>query len=270
MGPAGTPPHPNNWNIITGDKNDNNEWQRFSSNKTNVQFSGANTLQLVPLRDATTPKGWTSARIESKYTLTPPAGKITRVESSLRLGSNLKKNKQGIWPAFWMLGDSYRKGTIWPACGEIDIMENVNGENVGWGVTHCDKSPGGICNENNGIGATTSLSDDKFHVWRVEFNRKSNDFKLQTITWFMDGKQFHKITGSQIGNTKVWASLAQSPLYFILNVAVGGNWVGSPFTKVILEANILMLSQPGAPNVDTLGGLGSMLEVGYVAHYVSV
>lgn len=41
----------------------------------------------------------------------------------------------------------------------------------------------------------------------------------------MNDQQFHQLRGDQIGDFNVWASLAQKPLFFILNVAVGGNWV---------------------------------------------
>ncbi len=49
------------------------------------------------------------------------------VEGVIRFGSNAQGNKQGMWPAFWMLGESIHHGTPWPQCGELDIMERVNG-----------------------------------------------------------------------------------------------------------------------------------------------
>ena len=226
IGKAGTLPSSTNWNIITGNVNYNNEIQTYTRNQKNIHLSGSGTLQIIPRRDSSVPGGWTSSRIESKYTFTPRAGKITRVEASIRL-ANAAGRKQGIWPAFWMLGSSYRHGTVWPACGEIDIFENINGQSVAHGAMHCDVSPGGICNEGIGLGSTASLPDDKFHVWRVEFNRKSSNFRSQTITWYKDGAQFIRISGSQIGRSQVWSSLCQSPMFFIFNVAVGGNWVST-------------------------------------------
>lgn len=271
VGPRGQAPHPGSWNIITGDENYNNEFQRFTSSPRNVGLSGAGALQIQAQRDATAPKGWTSARIESKYTLIPRDGKVSRVESSLRLAGNPKEHKQGIWPAFWMLGDSYRKKLKeWPECGEIDIMENINGEPIAHATTHCDKYPGGACNEPVGLSSATTLADNKFHVWRVEFNRTSRDWKQQSITWTVDGRQFHRITGQTVNNATVWASLAQSPLYIILNIAVGGNWVSQPLWMSKLEDDLTdNRVQPGPPNANTWGGTGSMMEVGYVAHYVS-
>ncbi|RTE81116.1 hypothetical protein BHE90_004395 [Fusarium euwallaceae] len=240
----------NTWNVIKRDKNYNNELQRYTGDQSNLRLSGRSTLQIVPQYNKSAPNNWTSARIESKYTFTPPVGKLTRIEASIKLGSNLASRKQGIWPAFWMLGNSHRNGVAWPTCGEIDIMENINGQSIGYASLHCNKSPGGICNEPTGLAAQTSLPDTKYHVWRVQIDRRNSNWKSQTITWYMDGKVFHKVTGAKINDAKTWKALAYSPLYIILNVAVGGDW-------------------PGSPNKATYGDRGSMMEVGYVAHYVS-
>ena len=249
-GNSGTSPNGNNWNIISGFLNVNGELETYSSSTRNVQLSGGGTLQLVPWKDSSAQQGWTSGRLESKYTFTPPAGKLTRVESSLRFGTNAQANKQGIWPAWWMLGDSIRHGTAWPGCGELDIMEQIDGQPTGHGTVHCDVYPGGICNEPNGIGSPVGIANNDFHVWRLELDRRNGDWTQQTITWYLDGAQFQQITGSRINNQGVWNALCQSPLYFILNVAVGGGW-------------------PGNPNSATQDGYGSMMEVGYVAQYVS-
>ena len=57
------------------------------------------------------------------------------------------------------------------------------------------------------------------------WDRTSSDWRAQTITWYMNGQQFQQISGGLINNQAVWASLAASPMFFILNVAVGGSWV---------------------------------------------
>lgn len=225
IGKADASPGTGTWNLIARDNNYNNEFQRYSTNKRNLRLSGSGTLQLIPQKDSTAPKGWTSSRIESKYTFTPTSGRITRIEAALRLGGNNAKYKQGIWPAFWVLGESSRRGVKWPTCGEVDIMENVSGQKTVYGAAHCDKSPGGICEEPNGVNGQVTHADANYHVWRVDYNRKSSQYKDQSITWYKDGKQFHRVTGSQINNEKVWKTLCQSPMFVILNVAVGGYWV---------------------------------------------
>lgn len=224
-GLGATLPDTSKWNIIDGYLNVNNELEVYTSSTRNVQKSGGSTLQLVPWRDTSVFSGWTSGRIESKYVFTPQAWRITRAEAIIRFGNHNIWNKQGIWPAFWMLGNVLRQGGSWPACGELDILETVNGQLTGHGTAHCDVFPGGICNEGNGIGATVPIPDQGWHYWRIEFDRTKGSWWDESITWFMDGNRFHQITGSRIGNEAVWRTLCGSPLYFILNVAVGGNWV---------------------------------------------
>lgn len=139
---AGSPPSSANWNTIQGDLGVNNELQTYTSSSRNLQCSGGGTLQLVPWRDSSATNGWTSARIESKYTFTPQAGKRTRAEAAIRFGGNAVSTKQGIWPAFWMLGDAIRHGTVWPACGELDILETVNGVLTGHGTASATRATG--------------------------------------------------------------------------------------------------------------------------------
>ncbi|KAH6895944.1 concanavalin A-like lectin/glucanase domain-containing protein [Thelonectria olida] len=249
-GSAGTLPDTGNWNIITGYLNVNAELEVYTNSNANLQRSGGSTLQIVPLRDSSAQNGWTSGRVESKYVFTPVAGRRTRVESQIRFGGNAIANKKGLWPAFWMLGNVLRNGGSWPSCGEVDILETVNGLLTGYGTVHCNVYPGGICNEGNGIGGNIGIPDQGWHTWRVDFDRTPSSWQSETITWYMDGVQFHQVSGSRIGNQNVWNSLAHSGLYIILNMAVGGSW-------------------PGYPNDATLGGYGSMMEVAYVAHYTT-
>ncbi|KFA48714.1 hypothetical protein S40293_09771 [Stachybotrys chartarum IBT 40293] len=240
VGARGHLPNLANWNIINGDIGVNNELQVYTSDARNIQLSGGETLQLVPWKDASALRGWTSGRLESIYTLTPLAGQLTRIESALRFGSNSEANKQGLWPAFWMLGLSIRQGISWPFCGEIDIMENINGQSVGHGTLHFGSRPS--------ISAETSIPDRGWHTWRVEIDRRPDALDQERIVWFLDGSEFHRIRGGEIDNEEAWERLAHSPFFLILNMAVGGNW-------------------PGNPNDDTQDGYGSMVEYGYVAHY---
>ncbi|KAI0166231.1 putative endo-1,3(4)-beta-glucanase [Xylariaceae sp. FL1272] len=237
-----------NWNIIQSSNNANAELETYTKSNTNHHLSGDGSLLIIPHKNAQ--GAWTSARLESKYTFTPKLGKRTIVQAKIRFGKNAIAHKQGIWPAFWMLGDSIRHGTPWPACGEIDILETVNGALTGYGTVHCDVYPGGICNEGSGLGGTVSISDQGWHTWRVIINRTHGSWMQDFIVWERNGVQFEEVSGARIGNQSVWQSLVNSPLYIILNVAVGGTF-------------------PGNPNANTQGGLGSAMEVGYVAHYQS-
>jgi len=221
-GTSGTSPNTNTWNIVTN-LHVNNEVQTYTSSTANLQLSGGSTLQIVPWRDSS--GAWTSGRIESRYTFTPAAGRLTFAEGLIRFGDNPTSNKQGLWPAFWLLGDSERHGTGWPQCGEVDIMETVNGQLTGYGTVHCGSYPGGTCNEPNGIAGNTGIPDQGWHTWRVQFDRRPGDWRSETITWTLDGRQFASVSGSRIGDQAIWGTLAHSPMFFILNMAVGGNWV---------------------------------------------
>ncbi|KEZ38863.1 Beta-glucanase [Scedosporium apiospermum] len=244
-GGAGELPNGDNWNMITNLRV-NNELQDYTTSNRNLQRSGGSTLQIVPWNEN---GRWTSGRVESKYEFTPEAGRLTMAEARIRFGDNPIANKKGYWPAFWLLGASIRRGTDWPRCGEIDILETVNGQLRGLATVHCDVYPGGICNEPTGRGASTGFPDQGWHNWRVVWDRRNGDWTQQTITWYLNEQQFHQVAGWSIGSEGIWQTLAHSPMYFILNMAVGGDL-------------------PGAPDGNTWDGYGSMMEVAYVAHYV--
>lgn len=235
-GPRDISPNTKNWNIITGNPGDNGELEVYSSSTQNLRLSGEGTLEIIPLNDNGT---WTSGRIESVYVFTPASGAMTRVEAPIRFGNNPISDKQGFWPAYWLLGNSIREGTSWPECGELDILEMIDGQLTGYGTAHCDVYPGGICNEPTGLGASIAVPNQDWHTWRMEWDRTTGNWTTESIVWSMDGKAFHTLTGSDIGDEDVWSTLCHDPLYFILNMAVGGYWVSylpSPhesYTKTI-------------------------------------
>lgn len=170
------------------------------------------------------------------------------IETAARMGGNTQAESQGMWPGIWMMGDSIRHGTDWPQCGEIDMMEMVNGIPTAYATIHCTTA---ICQPSTSAGYQGSVAtDDDWHIYAVEIDRTSNDWTTETINFKKDGAVFFTVTGAAIGDEAVWGALAHSPLYMIMNLAVGGVW-------------------PGDPNSATLDGYGSMLEVEYVAVYTT-
>jgi beta-glucanase (GH16 family) len=219
-GSAGSAPSSDLWTIAQS-VHTNNEVEVYTTSSNNVQLSGGETIQFIPRKSSS--GTWTSGRIESIGTVTPAAGKVTLVEASIRFGD--ASAKQGIWPAFWMLGDSMRHGTAWPACGELDIMETVNGVLTGYGTAHCGTNPGGICDETTGLQASTALANHDWHTWSIKIDRSdTSTYRNEVITWMLDGNVYHTLTGAILGDEGVWGTLAHSPLYIILNLAVGGDW----------------------------------------------
>lgn len=127
---------------------------------------------------------------------------------------------QGIWPAFWMLGESITS-TPWPTCGEIDIMEMIGGaadgrDNTVHGTLHWDTN-----GTYSTAGGKTSLAEgailnDNFHVFSIIWTEES-------ITWLLDNEAYHEIpiTGNAMDEFR-------EPFFLLINLAVGGNWPGSP------------------------------------------
>ncbi|KAJ9156633.1 Glycoside hydrolase family 16 protein [Pleurostoma richardsiae] len=239
-GAAGSSPNSDNWNYALG-INTNNEAETYTTSNNNVQISGGNTVQFIPRKSAS--GVWTSARIESKKTFTPAAGKIMQIEASIRMGGNSAAEMQGIWPAVWMLGDSIHHGTEWPACGELDIFEQVNGLLTAYGTAHCT-----TCNEPTGRGGQVATDNSEWHTYAIKVDRTSNNWATESVTWLRDGVEYFTLTGATVADEGTWGTLAHSPLFLILNLAVGGDF-------------------PGAPNSATADGYGSMMEVEYVAAY---
>jgi beta-glucanase (GH16 family) len=224
-GPSGAPPNTNVWDVMDA-IDTNNEVQTYTGSNNNLQISGGGTIQFVPRKSST--GHWTSGRIETKASWTPTPGKVMMVSANLLLGNNPVGNKQGLWPAFWLLGDALRHGTQWPEAGEIDIFEQVNGVNLGHATLHCGSNPGGPCHETTGRSGTVAMPTDGFHVWSVTIDLTNPDWTAQTISFQLDGNTYYTVSGADLNDGPVWSTLAHSPLYMILNVAVGGDWPGAP------------------------------------------
>lgn len=196
----------------------NSEVQAYTTSTSNLQLSGGGTVQLVPWKSSS--GAWTSGRIETKTTWTPSAGKVMLIEASSRTGGNAAANAQGMWPGIWMMGDSVRHGTGWPQCGEIDIMEMVNGVGTAYGTIHCTSA---VCQPSTNAGYQGSVAtDDDWHTYTVKIDRTSNDWTTESIAFMKDGATYFTATGAAIGDEAMWGALAHSPLYMIMNMAVGG------------------------------------------------
>jgi beta-glucanase (GH16 family) len=195
-----------------------------------VEVSSRDNVTLANGNLSITAKGqglgpWTAARIETnRQDFQPPAGGKLRVEASLRLPEATNGQSNGYWPAFWMLGGPYRGNWWnWPMVGEIDIMENVSGLNRVWATVHCGTSPGGPCNEKDGIsnggptGCAPTACTKGFHRYTMDWSRADN-----SLTWYLDGKQVHRVQRGVNVPNDVWDQGFSHGFFIILNVAIGG------------------------------------------------
>ena len=142
---------------------------------------------------------------------------------------------QGIWPALWMLGKNITE-VSWPYCGELDIMEMVGGgngkDNRVVGTAHWNS--GGLNSAYNPVssGSPKLMPDNlssNFHVYSIAWTSNR-------ITWYIDDVQYHVIA---INNASALAAF-QKQFFLIFNVAVGGNWPGSPNSSTVFPQRMVV------------------------------
>lgn len=234
----GTSVNASNWSYITN-IHVNNEQQQYTTSANNVQVSNG-TLKLIARREWNNGYPFTSGRLES-------AGKREfrhgAVEARLKMPVG-----PGLWPAFWMLGNDI--GQVgWPACGELDIMENV-----GYGDWTSVALHGPGYSGNTPINGRYYLSSpiSNWHTYRTEYSPTE-------IKWFVDGQLFKTTTKAEVNQYGAWAY--DKPMYIILNLAVGG---GYPF-------GLNGATQPyyGVPQAtaDLIGRTPQVFEIDWVRVY---
>jgi len=156
-------------------------------------------------------RNYTSARLKTLGKFTQEYG---RFEARIKIPRG-----QGIWPAFWMMGDDVDKAG-WPDCGEIDIMENIGKEpGLVHGTIH---GPGYSGDE--GVTAPYGLPDtqrfaDDFHIFAVEWEPRA-------IRFYVDDHLYATRTPADLPAGSKW--VYDHPFFLLLNVAVGGSWPGNP------------------------------------------
>ena len=188
----------------------NNELEYYRAENASV---GNDVLTIEAKEQVFGGKDYTSAKIKTSGKMSFQYGRID-IRALLPQG-------QGIWPALWMLGDNI--STVgWPQCGEIDIMEMVGGDNTDnevHGTLHWDD--GGHIYAGDGYALSDSIFADSYHVFSIIWDPSK-------ITWFVNDHQFYSLA---IDDPEM--SEFHQGFWFIFNVAVGGNWPGSPNSTTV-------------------------------------
>jgi len=199
-----------NWGFDLGNGGfGNNELENYTSRPENARVQNG-MLIIEARRESLGGSQYTSARLKTQGKQS--FGINTWVEARIKAPEG-----QGIWPAFWMLGNSI--STVgWPSCGEIDIME-IQGQNPfkNFGTIHWADASGQHVSFGGIYNSSASLSAG-FHTFAISRTGSS-------IKWYVDRIQYAEANISGGINS---TSEFQGPFFILLNVAVGGNFVGSP------------------------------------------
>lgn len=223
--PAGTPVDTGKWTAETGGGGwGNQELQYYTGDTENAYHDGTGSLIIKTIKRDLPPSfvcwygqcRYTSARLVTKGKFDRKYG---RFEARIKIARG-----QGIWPAFWMLGNNIDTAG-WPSCGEIDVMENIGREpNTVHGTIHGPGYSGA-----NGIGAPFSLPNnpvfaDEFHIYSAEWTQNK-------VAFYIDGNLTRSITPKNLPAGTRW--VFDHPFFMILNLAVGGPWGGEPDSTTV-------------------------------------
>ena len=229
-GAAGALPSGSAWDPQEGAGWGTGQLQSYTARTQNVKVDGAGNLALIARKESYQGSGYTSARLQTKDRFSFTYG---RAEARIKVPSGA-----GLWPAFWMLGDDiYTKG--WPEAGEIDVMETI----------------GSLPNELNGTvhapqGAWNGSADVDGHEWTQGevYNNpvsRSDAFHVYAVEWkpasielSIDGKVYFTINKSQMPAGGRWTF--DHPNHLLLNLAVGGEWPGSPTSATPFPSTMLV------------------------------
>ena len=219
-GPAGAPPDPRSWRFDLGTDWGNNQLEWDTDRPENVSLDGEGRLAITARREPYEGQDYTSGRIHT-------AGLVEQAEGRIEARIRLPRGR-GIWPAFWMLGsDFYEVG--WPASGEIDIMEYRGQEpTVVFGSLH---GPGYSAGES--ITGRFDLLRDRFDTG---FHTFAIEWRDAEITWFVDDTAYHRVGRDDVPGPWVF----DQPFFLLLNVAVGGGWVGPPDASTTFPQTMLV------------------------------
>jgi beta-glucanase (GH16 family) len=212
-GISGELPNSNYWtfDIGTGENGwGNQELQYYTNRPQNVSLDGQGNLVITAIQEGFQGSAYTSARIKTQGLQQQTYG---RFEARLKTPFS-----QGLWPAFWMLGADIEE-VGWPQTGEIDIME-LRGQQPRT-IAGSIHGPGYSAGQaiSDSFTLLEARFDTKFHVFAVEWGPGFIDF-------FVDDFLYQRLTPEDIPNGGEW--VFDKPFFLILNVAVGGTYVGPP------------------------------------------
>jgi len=227
-GNAGESPDSAKWDYDIGDGTlyglppgwGNGQLEYDTDRPENVSMDGIGNLAITTRKESYMGRSYTSARIVTRGKFEQIYG---RFEASIKLPWG-----QGIWPAFWLLGADFAQ-IGWPECGEIDIMEYRGQEtSTIHGTVH---GPG--YSAANGVTDRYDLVNDRFDLGFHEF---AVEWGADFIDFFVDDELYNTITPDDVSGDWVF----DHPFYIIINIAVGGGYVGAPNASTVFPQTMLV------------------------------
>jgi beta-glucanase (GH16 family) len=227
-GPAGAPPDPRHWSHDLGGGGwGNDELEIYTDDPANAFQDGRSNLVIRATRHQAPPSGGGPGGIIYRSARLKTQGKFAQSGGSFE--ARIKVNSQrGLWPAFWLMGqDITDRG--WPACGEIDVLEDFGYSAVESSV---HVPAGGVAVHT----ASQALpSDTGWHVYRM-------DWSADRITFRRDGRRYLTVR-RDFCPAQAWVYGPQEPpsggMFLLLNLAVGGN-AGPPPDTTAFPADLLV------------------------------
>src|SRR6185437_3085251 len=214
-GTANSAPSSANWFYDIGTGFGTGETEHTTNSTSNVFLDGNGHLVLKAIDNG---GSWTSARIEStRDDFQAPAGGELEMTASIEQPN--PASGLGYWPAFWALGSPMRAGGGWPASGEIDMMEDVNGLNEASQTLH--DSAGSSGHALISCPASGSTCQTGYHTYSVIIDRTSTS--AESMEFLMDGTVESTITEASVG-TAAWQSAIDHGFFIIFDLAMGGNY----------------------------------------------
>ena len=222
----GTNINPNVWTYDLGNGGWGNSELEYYTSRTNNAYVAGGLLHIVAQKEPYGGSSYTSARLKSQGLFSWQYG---RFEWRARLPGGV-----GFWPALWLLGTNI--STIgWPGCGEIDVMENNGGAlNYVQGSLHSGSDETQIYTLPNG-GSVTN-----FHTYTL-------DWSTNAFLFYVDGHLYETQTswGTSVSGA-VYPYPFNQPFFLIMNLAIGGTFLGQPDTITINAGTTF----PGEMRVD--------------------
>lgn len=210
----------------------NGELQYYTREPENA-FVQDGLLHIRAIKESLNGCGYTSARLKSRKRDGSPlfCTRYGRIEFRAKLPTG-----RGVWPALWMMPQEDKYGS-WPASGEIDIMEARGQEpNKVLGTLHYGARWPANTHSSREFVFPEGRSIAEFHVYAIEWEPGE-------IRWFVDDRQYavqsfwwssgksdggRGVAPSNESELNPWPAPFDQPFYLIMNLAIGGGFVGNP------------------------------------------